>query len=1044
MTIECPKCQHENPDDTLYCGKCAAPLLSPKEIEVTETIETPKKELTRGTTFADRYEIIEELGRGGMGRVYRVDDRELDQEVALKLIKPEIASDKRIIERFRNELKTARTIRHKNVCGMFDLGEAKGAYFITMEYIRGEDLKNLIRKMGQLSTGQAVTIANQVCDGLSEAHRLGVVHRDLKPQNIMIDTTGNARIMDFGIARSLEGKGITGAGMMIGTPEYMSPEQVEGKDVDERSDIYSMGIILYEMVTGRVPFEGDTPFTVGIKQKSEAPQNPKDINAQISDDLNAVILKCLEKEKEKRYQSVVEVRSELDNIQKGMPTTERIVPERKPLTSKEITVQFSLKKAFIPALVVLAIALIAVVIWQVLPQKESFPTAVSGKPSLAVVYFENNTGDESLDHWRKALSLLLIADLTQSKHLRVLSSDRLLDILDDLGQIEAKSLSSTILKQVAARGGSTHILRGSYTKAGEQFRIDAILQEASTMEAVGSDRIEGKGEESFLDMVDELTKKVKAHFELSEQEIAEDIDEDVAQITTSSPEALKHYIEGRKYHLLHAYEKSIEEMEQAIAIDPGFAMAYRSMAMAYSNLGFVPRANEMMKKALDLSDRLSARERFFIEADFQSRSEKTLDDSIEIYKNLLDIYPDDSSARHNLAVRYSSIGKYDEAIQHYEINRKDENLSLIGYGNLAIEYREVGLYDKAREVLEEALKLYPDSPVPHQNLALHYLMEGKYDFALAEIEKAFSLESEKGTQVYRLNFLQRARIYFYNGDLAAAAEDFIELRGQKEPQAIYVGFMGLVNLDILQGRFNQPKEIFRPYIDLAMQYGVYWPISEIYLKFAYIDLRTKILQEVLKDCDLAIEYALKNENPSGPNRKRRALHLKGLAYLQMNDIEESLETAEELRASILDSPNPKIMHFYLHLRGMIDLKQNDFTSAIENFKRALDLETGDPNNKRADYIESLAKAYAASGDIDQAQAEYEKITSGLVDRIEYGDVYARSFYELGKIYGQKGWKGKAIEQYEKFLELWKDADPGFPEVEDAKKRLAAIDSSLIP
>ena len=1038
MTIKCPKCQHENPDNTIYCGKCASQLISPKDIEVTETIETPKDELTRGTTFADRYEIIEELGKGGMGKVYRVEDTELKQEIALKLIRPEIATDKNTIERFRNELKIARNIRHKNVCGMFDLGESKGAYYITMEYIRGEDLKNLIRKMGQLSTGQAITIANQVCDGLDEAHRLGVVHRDLKPQNIMIDTTGSARIMDFGIARSLEGKGITGAGVMIGTPEYMSPEQVEGKEVDPRSDIYSFGVILYEMMTGRVPFEGDTPFTVGVKHKSEAPQNPKDINTQISDDLNTLILKCLEKEKENRYQRVGEVRSQLENIQKGIPTTERIVQELKPFTSKEITVQFSLKKAFFPALIVLAISLIAVFIWKLLPQKEATPTAPSDKPSLAIVYFDNNTGDESLDHWRKALCELLIADLTQSKHIRVLSSDRLLDVLSELDQTEASSLSSTVLKQVAARGGSTHILRGSYTKAGEQFRIDAILQETSTMESLGSDRIEGTGEESFLSMVDELTRKVKAHFELSEEEIAGDIDEDVAQITTSSPEAMKHYIEGRKYHLTNMYKQSIEEMEKAVAIDPGFAMAYRSMAMAYSNVGFVPQANENMKKALNLADRLPAKERFFIQADFLSRSEKTMNESIEAYKNLLDLYPDDSSARHNLAVSYSSIGRLNEAIDHYEINRKNNDLLLIGYSNLASIYREVGSYDKAREVIEEFLQRYPDSAIPHQELASHYRKEGKYDLALAEIKKAIALEPAAGSQVYRFNFLQKAQIYFLSGNIVAATEEYLGLQKQKEPQAIYLGAMGLVSLEFLQGKFKETKDILRPYIDLALKYAVYWPISEIYMKFAYIDLNSGNLQEVLIDCDNAIEYALKTESAGTPNRKRRAMRLKGLAYLKLNNVEESIKTAEELRASVLESPNPKLMHYYHHLRGMIDLRQENFPDAIENFTKALMLQTSDPYDKNAGYIESLAKAYAASGDIDRAQAEFEKITSTVVDRLTQGDVYARSFYELGKIYGQKEWKGKAIEQYEKFLDLWKNADPGLPEVDDAKAKLAAL------
>ncbi|MCK4495282.1 MAG: protein kinase, partial [Candidatus Aminicenantes bacterium] len=212
MAIKCPICHLDNSDTARFCSNCATPLPSSKEIPVTETLETPTEELTRGTTFAGRYEIIEELGKGGMGRVYRVEDKKLKQEVALKLIKPEIASDKKTIERFRNELKTARMIAHKNVCRMFDLGEAQGSHFITMEYIPGEDLKSMIRMSGQLGIGTTINIAKQVCEGLAEAHGQGVIHRDLKPSNIMIDKEGNARIMDFGIARSLKAKGITGAG----------------------------------------------------------------------------------------------------------------------------------------------------------------------------------------------------------------------------------------------------------------------------------------------------------------------------------------------------------------------------------------------------------------------------------------------------------------------------------------------------------------------------------------------------------------------------------------------------------------------------------------------------------------------------------------------------------------------------------------------------------------------------------------------------------------------------------------------------------------
>ncbi|MGB6681421.1 MAG: protein kinase, partial [Candidatus Bathyarchaeia archaeon] len=213
--------------------------------------------------------------------------------------------------------------------------------------------------------------AEQICEGLSEAHRLGVVHRDLKPGNIMIDKQGNARIMDFGIARSLKAKGITRAGAMIGTPEYISPEQVEGKEVDHRADIYSLGVILYEMVTGRVPFEGETALSVAHKHKYEDPLDPRKINPQIPGELSHLILRCLEKEKDNRYQSVDEVRIELDNIEKSIPTTEKTIKKKKPLTSKEITVTFGLRKLLIPASLIIALVVVVLIIWHPWSQKRS-------------------------------------------------------------------------------------------------------------------------------------------------------------------------------------------------------------------------------------------------------------------------------------------------------------------------------------------------------------------------------------------------------------------------------------------------------------------------------------------------------------------------------------------------------------------------------------------------------------------------------------------------------------------------------------------------
>ena len=415
MEIKCPKCLFNNPDDTLYCGNCAAPLHPSGKIpsSLTKTLETPKEELTRGTTFAGRYELIEELGKGGMGRVYKVFDKKIKEEVALKLLKTEISGDEKTIERFTNELKFSRKIVHKNVCRMYDLNEEEGTYYIIMEYVPGEDLNSFIKRAAPLSIGKSISIAKQICKGLSEAHSAGVVHRDLKPGNIMIDKDGNARIMDFGIARSLKAEGITGEGLIIGTPQYMSPEQVEGKKADQRSDIYSLGIILYEMMTGRVPFEGDTPLSIALKHKTEIPKDPREINEQVPEELSHVILKCMEKDKEKRYQKVKGLLSELSDIEEGIPTTDGVLPKKKPTTSREITVQFKLKKLLIPVFVVIAIAIVGIILFRfTAPSKISGISSSPATPpeteeyiTAANNFWRDKSYVKSIDQFKKILDI---------------------------------------------------------------------------------------------------------------------------------------------------------------------------------------------------------------------------------------------------------------------------------------------------------------------------------------------------------------------------------------------------------------------------------------------------------------------------------------------------------------------------------------------------------------------------------------------------------------------------------------------------------------
>lgn len=385
--MKCPNCHFENLQETRFCANCGLslnPEVTVGEAEEkstwshTKIVKTDIHELTTGSSFAGRYQIIEELGQGGMGRVLRVLDRKVKEEIAIKLLKPEIASEKRVLERFSNELKNARRISHRNICRMYELLEDSGIHYITMEYVRGEDLKSFIHRSRKIAPGTAVIIARQVCEGLEEAHRLGIIHRDLKPQNIMIDKEGNARIMDFGIARSLETESITGQGVIIGTPDYMSPEQVEAKEVDARSDIYSLGIVLYEMVTGHLPFEGNTPLSIAVKHKTEPPPDPRKNNPQLSHSFGLLILKCMEKDPGKRFADAHKLLEELKRVEAEIPTVERIAPKAKSPTSREITVKLNLKKTYRLVGIGAALILLALGAWYFLLRDGS--TAASGPP----------------------------------------------------------------------------------------------------------------------------------------------------------------------------------------------------------------------------------------------------------------------------------------------------------------------------------------------------------------------------------------------------------------------------------------------------------------------------------------------------------------------------------------------------------------------------------------------------------------------------------------------------------------------------------------
>jgi serine/threonine protein kinase/thioredoxin-like negative regulator of GroEL len=1010
-----------------------------------ETLRMPVQELTTGATFGGRYQIIEELGKGGMGKVYKVFDAKIQEKVALKLIRPEVAADPETIERFSNELKLARRVRHENVCGMFDLGEWEGAHFITMEYVSGEDLKSFIRRSRHLTVETAVGIAREICLGLAAAHKLGVIHRDLKPGNIMIDRDGNARIMDFGIARSLKAKGITGAGMMIGTPEYMSPEQAEGKEVEQRSDIYSLGVILFEMLTGRVPFEGETPLGVAIKHKTEMPPDPRKLNPQIPESLSQLILRSMEKDRAKRYQSADEMLADLGKIESGLPTTAREAPKRKPFTSKEITVKFNVKKLFVPLAAIILLAIAAIVALRFIPRKGG-DSPSPGIPSLAILYFKNNTGDPQMDFWRSALAESLITDISQSKYIRVLSWDEVYGTLKDLNLLEAQSFTTEDLKKVAENGQAEYVLQGSLSRAGDKFRIETTLRQIKSGQASAPEtaRVEGTGEQSIYTMVDELTKKTKESLKLTREQIAGDIDYEIGQVTTSSPEAYKYFQQGFELQKKARFKEAVPLYKKALEIDPEFALAYCFLSQASSGTGVPPPESRMyIEKALALSGRLPDRERWRIEASYYSWSEESWGRSIEALTRLLSLYPWDFDAANDLGIHYyneeepgKAIEVFENVLKYYPVPKFEMFL-----GNLAAFYCLAGEFMKAEKILEDYLTEVGENGTVRLYLSTVYLHQGRFEAAIAQADKAVQADPAMKSDV-----IYRGRAFQAMGNWSAAEKEYPKNVGKENSGPSLTARGALAGLFSERGQFRKAigilEEALKPKgVAVTPEFRSSASRHFFRLGYAYLSAREhdKAADEYSDLVSLSIEGGFLWD-------QRMAIWLRGLAFLGKRSLAEAQKAVVELESLVAKSQNKRqATRLLYHLTGCLALEKGDFHRAIEYLEKAKSLLPGRFSLGGTPYTSAhpiflfpLGEAFYGAGDFEKATAEFEAVSRVIYDRLFNGDLWALSFYRLGQIAEKQGRKADAIVNYQRFLEIWKDADPDRPEPPDARKRLAAL------
>jgi len=684
------------------------PKKTPKKkpyVSQTKTIkatQTGSKELETGSTFAGRYQVIEELGKGGMGSIYKVLDKKINEKIALKLINMETPSDEKSIERFSNELKLARKVSHRNICRMYDLGEEQGTHYITMEFVPGEDLKNSITRMGPLNPGRAVSIAKQLCKGLAEAHKTGVIHRDLKPQNVMIDSQGNARIMDFGIARTMKGEGLTADGMIIGTPEYMAPEQVEGKEVDQRTDIYSLGAILYEMLTGRVPFKGKSPISVAFMHKTEKPKDPRVYNDQIPEDLSRLVLKCMEKDKAKRYQNVGELSAALESIEGELPTSELILPKKKPTTTKQITLTFTWWRFLIPVLLLLVVLVILFV-----------PLGKKGldvdSDRFIVAIFENQTGDGSFDSYGRVAADWITQSLSQIDEGEAVPVSEALEFLRLMGVETGGIQKMAQLRDLAKHTEAGTVISGSYTLAEGILQFEAHIIDANKGKSIHTlEPVSGPGE-SPMEVIETLRQRIMGTLAIYFSQIPSR-----TRRFLEPPlfEAYQEYLSGMDA-FDHDYSQALAHFEQAVKLDPEFPAPCICMSIIYSHQQEFAKAESIVNLANERRDRLNPLERSLLDA-FIAGLQGNYEEGLKFFRQAETLAPEDYILNYLLGFEALRLNRPQETVDTFTKIEIPEfvNSTEVGawrFRALAEAHHMLGEYLKELEEVSKGQDNFPDN-----------------------------------------------------------------------------------------------------------------------------------------------------------------------------------------------------------------------------------------------------------------------------------------------------------------------------------------------